>query len=27
VQYVINPNTDHTVRNGLAFQLRFETAF
>jgi porin len=27
LQYVINPNTDHTVRNGLAFQLRFETAF
>jgi porin len=27
LQYVINPNTDSTVRNGLGFQLRFETTF
>ena len=27
VQYVINPNADPTVRNALAFHLRFETAF
>jgi len=26
-QYVINPNTDPSLRNALAFQLRFEVAF
>jgi carbohydrate-selective porin OprB len=26
-QYVIHPNTDATVRNAGAFQLRFETMF
>jgi len=26
-QYVIHPNTDLSVHNGLAFQVRFEMAF
>jgi porin len=26
-QYVVHPNTDPTVRNGQAFQLRFEATF
>ena len=27
LQYVIDPNTDPSLRNALAFQLRFEAAF